>query len=319
MVALEKTIVALNEAVPTKSLQANQPVAAGEADTKRKPEQLERQLAAVIAAAEEKREASKAEGINRQGWIGVRVQQVSNTNVSNLGMNPARGVQVVAIDDMGPAKLAGIEQGDLIIKFDGHEINEVRDVPRIVAETPIDKNVQVVIIRSDKEYTKTLKIAVLPPEVEAKRKAKEAAREATKQGYAAFNSGDTDRAISDFNEAIRLDSEDPTAFNGRAIAYSRKGNTDRAIADYNEAVRLNPQLAGAFNGRGNAYSKKGDTDRAIADYNEAIRLDPNYADAFCNRGYLKLKMNDASGGMDIAKAKALANSSISGNSVTQCR
>src|SRR5262244_2068669 len=59
---------------------------------------------------------------------------------------------------------------------------------------------------------------------------------------------------------------------------------DRAIADYNEAIRLVPADAPAFFGRGNAYASKGDRDRAIADYSEAIRLDPKYAFAFNNRG-----------------------------------
>jgi tetratricopeptide (TPR) repeat protein len=85
----------------------------------------------------------------------------------------------------------------------------------------------------------------------------------------------------------------------------RKGDTDRAIADYNEGVRLNPKYAVAFYNRGNAYSRKGDTDRAIADYSEAIRLYPKYALAFCWRGKAKLKINDSSGNEDIAQARQL--------------
>jgi Tfp pilus assembly protein PilF len=50
-----------------------------------------------------------------------------------------------------------------------------------------------------------------------------------------------------------------------------KGDNDRAIADYNEAIRRDPNSALAFDNRGTAYLKKGDNDRAIADYNEAIR------------------------------------------------
>ena len=67
-------------------------------------------------------------------------------------------------------------------------------------------------------------------------------------------------------------------------AYGDKGENDRAIADYNEAIRLDPKYAAAYNNRGNAYRDKGDTDRAIADFNEAIRLDPKLAHAYNNRG-----------------------------------
>ena len=55
----------------------------------------------------------------------------------------------------------------------------------------------------------------------------------------------------------------------RGLAYARKGDLDRALADYNKALRLDPKLALAYAGRGNAYAKKGDLDRAFADCKEA--------------------------------------------------
>ena len=125
------------------------------------------------------------------------------------------------------------------------------------------------------------------------------------RGIAYGKKGDNDRAIADFMEAIRLDPKNANAFFDRGIAYGKKGDHDRAIADYNEAIRLNPNYALAFNNRGFSYFKKGDNRRAIADYNEVIRLDPKYALAFCNRGVAKLKINDASGKVDLAKARVL--------------
>ena len=84
-----------------------------------------------------------------------------------------------------------------------------------------------------------------------------------------------------------------------------KGDHDRAIVDYNEAIRLSPNYLVAIYNRGLAYLKKGDNDRAIADFNEAVRRSPMYAQAFCARGKAKLAMNEASGNADIAKARAL--------------
>ena len=84
-----------------------------------------------------------------------------------------------------------------------------------------------------------------------------------------------------------------------------KRDNDRAIADYNEAIRLDPKSALAFRDRGVAYSYKRDNDRAIANYNEAIRLDPNDALTFCNRGRAKLNIKDRSGNADVAKARQL--------------
>jgi tetratricopeptide (TPR) repeat protein len=80
---------------------------------------------------------------------------------------------------------------------------------------------------------------------------------------------------------------------------------DRAIADFNEAIRLDPNTAPAYRNRGDAYRNKGDKDRAIHDYNQAIGLDPNDAFAFCNRGRVKRNINDMSGDADIANARQL--------------
>ena len=74
------------------------------------------------------------------------------------------------------------------------------------------------------------------------------------------------------------------SYNNRGAAYQEKRDLDRAIADYDEAIRLHPTYAPAFNNRGNAHQAKGDLDAAIADYSEAIRFDFNFVQAFNNRG-----------------------------------
>jgi tetratricopeptide (TPR) repeat protein len=148
---------------------------------------------------------------------------------------------------------------------------------------------------------------------EAKRKSEEAERQRqatalVSQSSTALNNGDNDKAIATASEAIRLNPDDAVALTNRAVAYARKGDYDRALPDYDKAIRRAPNYARAFNDRGALYARKGDYDRAIADYNEAIRLDPRYARALCNRGRAKLKINDASGNADIAKAGELNNS-----------
>ena len=100
-------------------------------------------------------------GETRRGWLGVRIQQVTDEIADSLGIKPARGALIAGIDDKGPAKPAGIEAGDVVVKFDGQDIREMRDLPRIVADTPVGKDVEVIVIRKGKEETKTVKLGRL--------------------------------------------------------------------------------------------------------------------------------------------------------------
>jgi serine protease Do len=97
----------------------------------------------------------------RRGWLGVKIQQVTDEIADSLNLKPVRGALVAGVDDKGPAKPAGIEAGDVIVKFDGKDIKEMRDLPRIVADTPVGKDVEVIIIRKGKEEKKTVKLGRL--------------------------------------------------------------------------------------------------------------------------------------------------------------
>jgi serine protease Do len=97
----------------------------------------------------------------RRGWLGVKIQQVTDEIAESLNLKPVRGALVAGIDDKGPAKPAGIEAGDVIVKFDGKDIKEMRDLPRIVGDTPVGKDVEVVIVRKGKEEKKTVKLGRL--------------------------------------------------------------------------------------------------------------------------------------------------------------
>jgi serine protease Do len=97
----------------------------------------------------------------RRGWLGVRIQQVTDEIADSLNIKPAHGALVAGIDEKGPAKPAGIEAGDVVVKFDGKDVKEMRDLPRIVADTPVGKDVDVTIVRKGKEESKTVKLGRL--------------------------------------------------------------------------------------------------------------------------------------------------------------
>jgi serine protease Do len=89
----------------------------------------------------------------RRGWLGVRIQQVTDEIAESLNIKPARGALIAGVEDKGPAKPAGIEPGDVVVKFDGKDIKEPKDLSRVVADTAVGKEVVVVIIRKGAEET----------------------------------------------------------------------------------------------------------------------------------------------------------------------
>jgi len=86
-------------------------------------------------------------GRTRRGWLGVRIQPVSDEIAESLGLDEAKGALVAGVLDNGPALAAGIEPGDVILKFDGKIVPHVRQLPRIVAETVIGKDIEVEVWR----------------------------------------------------------------------------------------------------------------------------------------------------------------------------
>ncbi len=100
-------------------------------------------------------------GETRRGWLGVRIQQVTDEIADGLNIKPAKGALVAGVEEKGPAKPAGIEPGDVIVKFDGKDVKDMKDLPRIVADTPVGKDVEVVIIRKGKEEKRTVKLGRL--------------------------------------------------------------------------------------------------------------------------------------------------------------
>jgi tetratricopeptide (TPR) repeat protein len=93
-----------------------------------------------------------------------------------------------------------------------------------------------------------------------------------------------DKAIADYNEAIRLDPQFALAYCNRGVAREAKQEHDEAIADYNLATRLDPKFVYAYHDRGVVWAARREYDKAIADFNMAIRLDPKFVYGYSGRG-----------------------------------
>jgi serine protease Do len=110
-------------------------------------------------------------GETRRGWLGVRIQNVDESTAEALGLGTARGALVAGIDEKGPAKPAGLEVGDVIVRFDGREVKDSRDLPRIVASTPVGKSVDVTIVRKGQELQRSVTLGRLEEGEAAQRQA----------------------------------------------------------------------------------------------------------------------------------------------------
>lgn len=90
-------------------------------------------------------------GETRRGWLGVRIQSVTDELAESFGLLKARGALIAEVTPGGPAAAAGIKAGDVIIRFNGQDVPEMGDLPRVVAETQVGKEVDVVVWRDGKE------------------------------------------------------------------------------------------------------------------------------------------------------------------------
>jgi len=105
-------------------------------------------------------------GHTKRGRIGVSIQVVTDEMAESLGMDKAYGAMVTSIAEGGPAEKYGLESGDIIIEFDGHRIDKMRELPRLAANTPIGKKVKIVVLRKGKKKNLSLVIDELPDDAD---------------------------------------------------------------------------------------------------------------------------------------------------------
>jgi tetratricopeptide (TPR) repeat protein len=102
--------------------------------------------------------------------------------------------------------------------------------------------------------------------------------DAVLEGISAFNRNKMDKALADFNRAIKLDSSRVDGFVGRANTLNALGLYQEALKDYDRAIEIDPKLANAYVNRGSVYSHLGAYQKAIADYEKGLELDPKIDD-----------------------------------------
>jgi len=106
-------------------------------------------------------------GETRRGWLGVRIQTVTDEIAESLGMSVPSGALVASVTPDGPAAASGIEAGDVVIEFDGQPVDSMRILPRVVARTDVGKEVEVKVQRKGEVRTFKVTVGRLPETEEA--------------------------------------------------------------------------------------------------------------------------------------------------------
>ena len=248
------------EKQPLAAEQERQARAAAEAEANRKAEETEKRRltaeqerraraaeAAEAREAEIKRLAVEQERRARAAEAAEANRKVEEAEKQQLAVQQERQARVAA-EAEAKRKSEDAEQQRLAV--------EQERQARVAADAET---------KGKSEDAEPLPVAALGTEQEARKRA-EAETQARyaaliSQGNIDANAGVYDKAIADYNDAIKLDPKNILAFIGRGDAYTNKGDYDRALANYNEAIRLDPKSALAVSDRGVAYANKGDLRR----------------------------------------------------------
>jgi len=101
-----------------------------------------------------------------RGWLGVSIQEVTPGLAKSFNLKEKKGALVAQVISGSPAEKAGIEQGDIIVEFDGKEVNDSKDLPRMVASTPVGKAVTIKLLRNGKVLDRQMKVGEMEEKVE---------------------------------------------------------------------------------------------------------------------------------------------------------
>jgi serine protease Do len=196
-------------------------------------------FAVPSAIAQHVMEQIRQFGHTRRGWLGVRIQSITDELAEGLRLKDTTGALIANVTPGGPAEKAGIQQGDVILRFDGQPIDEMRKLPRFVADTSIDKSVEVVLWRKGAEQTVRVTVGELD-------ETEEAAVEAEAEAPTPSTKGQIDllgMSLADMSAELRQRFELPDDVNGVVITdvKSEGPASEKALAPGDVVVEVDQQ------------------------------------------------------------------------------
>ncbi|WP_421925810.1 DegQ family serine endoprotease [Neoaquamicrobium sediminum] len=161
-------------------------------------------------------------GETRRGWLGVRIQPVTDDIAESLGMDSARGALVAGVIKGGPVDDGSIQPGDVIIRFDGKDVRSVRDLPRVVAESPVGKEVDVIVVRKGEEQTVPVTLGRLE---DGERMTEDGSTEPTEEEEAPVASASVlGMTVAELDDEVRATYEISDDVNGVVVTEVQEGS-----------------------------------------------------------------------------------------------
>lgn len=110
-------------------------------------------------------------GVVSRGWLGVLIQEVNRDLAESFGLKRPRGALIAEVMDGSPAQMAGLQSGDIVLEYDGDEVQLSSDLPPMVGRTPIGEIAHLTVLRSGDEITVDVEIGQLPEQNSAQQSA----------------------------------------------------------------------------------------------------------------------------------------------------
>ncbi len=161
-------------------------------------------------------------GETKRGWLGVRIQTVTKEIADAENLDEPRGALVASVADGSPSDKGGIKAGDIILEFDGKKINEMKELPKIVAETEVGTTVNVKVWRNKREVNKKIILGRLEtsedfkPQLKKKEKPKQTRIEGLKIDVRPITEKDiTDRDLPESTSGVvitKIDNDSPVDY-----------------------------------------------------------------------------------------------------------
>jgi serine protease Do len=184
-------------------------------------------------------------GRTRRGWLGVRIQTVTDEIAESLGLDEARGALVASITTDGPAEAADLKNGDIILNFNGVPVEEMKDLPRIVAETPIEENVSLTFWRDEKEQYASVLIGELEKAEEDGLLTNEPTQDVAEESDTGQEIEKLSLTVSEITDSLKADYGLSDSIKGVVVTDvdPRSGAAAQSIMDGDVIVEINQKVA----------------------------------------------------------------------------